>query len=154
MHGIHKTLSFACQKRLLQKEKSSINTRPLLQMGSCRLYCVRSAGWWPHLTAVFSKSFESGVIPEDWRLANMTPCMRKGTMSVRVTTGPAAIHCWKKARVSSHTYSCHILEKEAPHSDYYSPTMVFGKYDHASNFIFCLTLCLLMAETELCILFT
>ena len=31
-----------------------------------------------HLTAVFNKSLESGVIPEDWRFANVTPIYKKG----------------------------------------------------------------------------
>ena len=32
----------------------------------------------PHLTIVFNKSLESGVIPEDWKLANVTPIYKKG----------------------------------------------------------------------------
>ena len=32
----------------------------------------------PHLTAVFNKSLETGIIPEDWRLANVTPIYKKG----------------------------------------------------------------------------
>jgi hypothetical protein len=32
----------------------------------------------PVLTAIFNKSLDSGVVPEDWREANVTPIFKKG----------------------------------------------------------------------------
>ena len=35
----------------------------------------------PMLTVIFKKSYDSGVIPEDWKTANITSVFKKGKRS-------------------------------------------------------------------------
>jgi len=35
----------------------------------------------PHLTTIFNRSLETGVVPQDWREANVTPLFKKGNAS-------------------------------------------------------------------------
>lgn len=39
----------------------------------------------PMLTAIFKKSCDSGVVPEDWKTANITPVFKKGKRSDAAT---------------------------------------------------------------------
>ena len=47
----------------------------------------------PALTALFKKSLDMEEVPEDWRTANVTPIVKKGTWYTTSTYQPVSLTC-------------------------------------------------------------
>ena len=45
------------------------------------------------LASIFSKCQEEGVVPEDWKLANVTPIFKKGSKSAPGNYRPVSLTC-------------------------------------------------------------
>jgi hypothetical protein len=45
----------------------------------------------PVLTIIYKKSLESGIVPEDWRVANVTPIFKKGSKAEACNYRPVSL---------------------------------------------------------------
>ena len=43
------------------------------------------------LSIIFNKSFQSGVLPQDWKVAYITPIHKKGSRNVACNYGPISL---------------------------------------------------------------
>ena len=63
----------------------------------------------PMLTAIFKKSLDSGVVPEDWKTANITPVFKKGKRSdAKLNYRPISLTCIA-FKLMQHILTSHIM---------------------------------------------
>ena len=68
----------------------------------------------PILTAIFSKSFDSGIIPEDCKTANITPVFKKGKRSDAANYRPISLPCIA-CKLMEHILTSHIMKHANDH---------------------------------------
>ena len=54
-----------------------------------------------HLYLIFSKSLESGVVPADWKLANVYPIHKKGSRAMANNYRPVSLTCLASTIIES-----------------------------------------------------
>ena len=63
----------------------------------------------PMLTAIFKKSRDYGVVPEDWKTANITPVFKKGKRSdAKLNYRPISLTCIA-FKLMQHILTSHIM---------------------------------------------
>ena len=72
----------------------------------------------PILTAIFRKSYDSGIIPEDWKTANITPVFKKGKISDAANYRPISLTCIA-CKLMEHILTSHIMKHANDHNILY-----------------------------------
>ena len=72
----------------------------------------------PILTEIFRKSYDSGIIPEDWKTANITPVFKKGKRSDAANYKPISLTCIA-CKLMEHILTSHIMKHANDHNILY-----------------------------------
>ena len=72
----------------------------------------------PILTAIFRKSYDSGIIPEDWKTANITPVFKKGKRSDAANYRPISLTCIA-CKLMEHILTSQIMKHANDHNILY-----------------------------------
>ena len=72
----------------------------------------------PILTVIFRKSYDSGIIPEDWKTANITPVFKKGKRCDAANYRPISLTCIA-CKLMEHILTSHIMKHANNHNILY-----------------------------------
>ena len=67
------------------------------------------------LYLIFSKSLQSGVVPTDWKLANISPIQKKGSRAMARNYRPVSLTCLASKLIESISRDAmvqHLLEND------------------------------------------
>ena len=73
----------------------------------------------PALTDLFNRSYRSGVMPEDWRNANVVPAFKKGKKTLAANYRPISLTCIC-CKLFEHVVTHHIMDHAQEHNILYA----------------------------------
>ena len=73
----------------------------------------------PCLTLIFNKSYETGVVPKDWRCANVSPIFKKGEKYLASNYRPVSLTCIA-SKLMEHIITSQIMNHASKHDILYS----------------------------------
>ena len=72
----------------------------------------------PALTEIFNRSYRSGIVPSDWRHANVSPAFKKGKKILAANYHPISLTCIC-CKLFEHVMTRHIMDHAAQHNILY-----------------------------------
>ena len=99
-------------------DKLKINKAPGPDQIHPRILKEMSSVIAPILTMIYRKSYETGELPDVWKLANITPVFKKGKRSDPSNYRPISLTCIA-CKVMEHIITSNIMKHSQKHSILY-----------------------------------